>query len=109
MPHKEIIKRSSGASASVRPPRGSARKPRFKSYQTRRTEYQERRSDDQWLIPRLPIELRGHKTAMLGLHVTFIDTDMTNGVVMEKTSPRQAAEAALIGLEANVEEVLVAP
>lgn len=36
-------------------------------------------------------------------------TDMTNGVVMKKTSPRQAAEAALVGLEANMEEVLVAP
>lgn len=24
----------------------------------------------------LPINLRGHKTAVLGLHVTFMDTDM---------------------------------
>ncbi len=24
----------------------------------------------------LPIKLRGHKTAVLGLHVTFMDTDM---------------------------------
>lgn len=42
---------------------------------------------------RLACDLHGHR----------------HGVDMKKTSPRQAAEAALIGLEANVEVVLVAP
>lgn len=55
----------------------------------------------------LRIELRGHNAAVLGLHVSFMDTDMTHGFDMKKTSPRRAAEAALIGLEANKEEVLV--
>lgn len=42
---------------------------------------------------RLACDLHGHR----------------HGVDMKKTTPRQAAEAALIGLEANVEVVLVAP
>ncbi|MBY3503035.1 SDR family oxidoreductase [Rhizobium laguerreae] len=54
----------------------------------------------------LRIELRSQKTAVLGLHVSFMDTDMTHGFDMQKTCPQQAAEAALIGLEANEEEVL---
>jgi NAD(P)-dependent dehydrogenase (short-subunit alcohol dehydrogenase family) len=55
----------------------------------------------------LRIELRGQKTTVLGLHVSFMDTDMTHGFDMKKTNPQQVAEAALIGLEANKEEVLV--
>lgn len=54
----------------------------------------------------LRIELRGQQTAVLGLHVSFMDTDMTHGFDMKKISPQQAAEAALIGLEVNKEEVL---
>ncbi|PKA44672.1 SDR family oxidoreductase (plasmid) [Rhizobium sullae] len=54
----------------------------------------------------LRIELRGQTTAVLGLHVSFMDTDMTHGFDMTKTSPQQVAEAALIGLEADEEEVL---
>jgi NAD(P)-dependent dehydrogenase (short-subunit alcohol dehydrogenase family) len=55
----------------------------------------------------LRIELRGQNTLVLGLHVSFMDTDMTKGFEMKKTSPQQVAEAALIGIEANKEEVLV--
>lgn len=44
---------------------------------------------------------------MLGLHVGFMDTDMTTGFEMKKTNPRQVAEAALTGVEDNKEEVLV--
>jgi NAD(P)-dependent dehydrogenase (short-subunit alcohol dehydrogenase family) len=55
----------------------------------------------------LRIELRGQKTAVLGLHVSFMDTDMTHGFEMKKISPQQVAEAALIGIDANKEEVLV--
>jgi NAD(P)-dependent dehydrogenase (short-subunit alcohol dehydrogenase family) len=55
----------------------------------------------------LRVELRGQKTAVLGLHVSFMDTDMTHGFDMTKISPQQAAGAALFGLEADKEEVLV--
>lgn len=53
------------------------------------------------------IELRRQKTLVLGLHVSFMDTDLTKGFDMKKTSPQKVAEAALIGIEANKEEVLV--
>jgi NAD(P)-dependent dehydrogenase (short-subunit alcohol dehydrogenase family) len=55
----------------------------------------------------LRIELRGQNTAVLGLHVSFMDTDMTNGFDMRKTSPQVVVEAALTGIEADKEEVLV--
>lgn len=54
----------------------------------------------------LRIDLRSQKTLVLGLHVGFMDTDMTKGFEMKKTSPRQVAEAALIGIEDNKEEIL---
>jgi NAD(P)-dependent dehydrogenase (short-subunit alcohol dehydrogenase family) len=54
----------------------------------------------------LRIELRGQSTQVLGLHVGFMDTDMTAGFEMAKTSPRQVASAALAGLEDKLEEVL---
>lgn len=55
----------------------------------------------------LRIDLRSQKTAVLSLHVSFMDTDMTNGFDMTKTSPQQAAQAALIGIEHAEEEILV--
>lgn len=128
MPHKEIIKRSSGASAWVRPPRGRARKPRFKSYQTRRTGYQERRSDFQWLIRRhlcarfLFAAYSASKSAVWGCTNGLASRPQDgsarlacdlhahrHAVDMKKTSPRQGKKAAPIGLEASVEVVLVAP
>jgi NAD(P)-dependent dehydrogenase (short-subunit alcohol dehydrogenase family) len=54
----------------------------------------------------LRIELRNQKTLVLGLHASFMDTDMTQGFEMKKISPRQVAEAGLIGIESNKEEVL---
>lgn len=54
----------------------------------------------------LRIDLRNQKTLVLGLHVGFMDTDMTKGFEMKKLNPRQVAEAALIGIEDNKEEVL---
>ncbi|MEO8048416.1 MAG: SDR family oxidoreductase [Nitrospirota bacterium] len=54
----------------------------------------------------LRIELRKQKTLVLGLHVSFMDTDMTKGYEMKKINPRQVAEAGLIGIEASKEEVL---
>jgi len=55
----------------------------------------------------LRTELRGQKTFVLGLHVGFMDTDMTKGFEMKKTHPRQVAAAGLTGLETGQEEVLV--
>jgi NAD(P)-dependent dehydrogenase (short-subunit alcohol dehydrogenase family) len=55
----------------------------------------------------LRIELRSQQTAVLGLHVSFMDTDMTHGFDMKKTGPTVVAEAALAGIEAGQEEVLV--
>ena len=37
-------------------------------------------------------ELRNQKTLVLGLHVSFMDTDMTKGYEMKKIHPRQVAE-----------------
>ena len=54
----------------------------------------------------LRIELRAQKTLVLGLHVSFMDTEMTKGYEMKKIPARQVAEAALTGIEANKEEVL---
>jgi NAD(P)-dependent dehydrogenase (short-subunit alcohol dehydrogenase family) len=55
----------------------------------------------------LRTELRPQKTFVLGLHVGFMDTDMTKGFEMKKTHPQQVAEAGLRGIESNQEEVLV--
>ena len=54
----------------------------------------------------LRIELRNQKTLVLGLHVSFMDTDMTKGFEMKKINPQRVAEVALIGIEVNKEEVL---
>ncbi len=49
----------------------------------------------------LRIALRAQKTLVIGLHVSFMDTDMTKGYQMKKIPPRQVAEAALTGIEAD--------
>ena len=54
----------------------------------------------------LRMALRGQNTLVQGLHVSFLDTDMTKGFDMKKTSPQQVAQAALAGIEAGQEEVL---
>jgi NAD(P)-dependent dehydrogenase (short-subunit alcohol dehydrogenase family) len=54
----------------------------------------------------LRAEVRAQATHVLGLHVGFMDTDMTAGLDMAKTSPRDVASAALGGLEDRLEEVL---
>ena len=55
----------------------------------------------------LRIDLKKQKTLVVGLHVAFIDTDLTKGFEMKKLSPRDVAQAALDGAEAGKEEVLV--
>jgi NAD(P)-dependent dehydrogenase (short-subunit alcohol dehydrogenase family) len=54
----------------------------------------------------LRIDLRLQKTLVLGLHVGFMDTDLTKGYDMKKVDPRTVAEAGMDGIEANKEEVL---
>jgi NAD(P)-dependent dehydrogenase (short-subunit alcohol dehydrogenase family) len=54
----------------------------------------------------LRLELRDRGTQVLALHVGFMDTDMTKGFDMKKTSPAHVAARTLDALEAGEEEVL---
>lgn len=51
------------------------------------------------------VELRGHGIQTLALHVGFLDTDMTHGFEMRKTSPVDVVRITLDALEAGSEEV----
>ncbi|WP_426511946.1 SDR family oxidoreductase [Dactylosporangium sp. McL0621] len=52
------------------------------------------------------IELAAQGTKVTGLHVGYIDTDMTRGIDAPKTSPQDVARQALDGIEAGAFEVL---
>jgi NAD(P)-dependent dehydrogenase (short-subunit alcohol dehydrogenase family) len=52
-------------------------------------------------------ELRAQGTRVSGLHVGFIDTDLTQGIDAPKLTPAEVARAAWDGVEAGVEEILV--
>jgi NAD(P)-dependent dehydrogenase (short-subunit alcohol dehydrogenase family) len=52
-------------------------------------------------------ELKGHGTQVVGVHVGFVDTDLTHGLEVPKVQPQDVAKAALDGLEADLDEVLV--
>ena len=51
-------------------------------------------------------ELAGQKTQVLGLHMAYVDTDLTRGFNVPKSSPEQIVQHALDGLESGVDEVL---
>jgi NAD(P)-dependent dehydrogenase (short-subunit alcohol dehydrogenase family) len=51
-------------------------------------------------------ELREQGTQVTGLHMGFVDTDMTNGIDMPKATPEDIVRAAFDGLEAGAPEVL---
>jgi short-subunit dehydrogenase len=51
-------------------------------------------------------ELRGQHTQVLGMHVGFVDTDLTKGIDMPKESPGAVADRTFDALEANLSEVL---
>jgi NAD(P)-dependent dehydrogenase (short-subunit alcohol dehydrogenase family) len=51
-------------------------------------------------------ELAGQKTQVLGLHMAYVDTDLTRGLNAPKSSPEEIVQRALDGLEAGVDEVL---
>ena len=51
-------------------------------------------------------ELAGQKTQVLGLHMAYVDTDLTRGFEVEKSSAEVIVQRALDGLEAGADEVL---
>lgn len=51
-------------------------------------------------------ELAGQKTQVLGLHMGYVDTDLTRGFDVPKTSAEDIVQRALDGLEAGADEVL---
>ena len=51
-------------------------------------------------------ELAGQKTQVLGLHMAYVDTDLTRGFDVPKSSPEEIVRRALDGLEAGLDEVL---
>ncbi|TDU28868.1 short-subunit dehydrogenase [Panacagrimonas perspica] len=53
------------------------------------------------------LELAAQKTRVVGVHVGFVDTDLTKGIDSEKVAPRQVAIATYDGLAAGLDEVLV--
>ncbi|MCY1543440.1 putative oxidoreductase EphD [compost metagenome] len=51
-------------------------------------------------------ELRDQGTQVLGLHMGFVDTDLTRGIEAPKSTPEAIVRQALDALEAGDEEVL---
>lgn len=51
-------------------------------------------------------ELRAQHTQVLGMHMGYVDTDMTNGFDVDKASPDDVVRRALDALEAGAEEAL---
>lgn len=51
-------------------------------------------------------ELAPQKTQVLGLHMAYVDTDMTSSFDVPKSSPEDIVRRALDGLEAGQDEVL---
>jgi len=51
-------------------------------------------------------ELAAQKTQVLGLHMAYVDTDLTKGFEVPKSSPEEIVRRTLDGLEAGADEVL---
>jgi NAD(P)-dependent dehydrogenase (short-subunit alcohol dehydrogenase family) len=51
-------------------------------------------------------ELAAQKTQVLGLHMAYVDTDLTRGFEVPKSSAETIVQRALDGLEAGADEVL---
>ena len=51
-------------------------------------------------------ELSAQKTQVLALHMGYVDTDLTRGFDVLKTSPEDIVKRALDGLESGLDEVL---
>jgi NAD(P)-dependent dehydrogenase (short-subunit alcohol dehydrogenase family) len=54
----------------------------------------------------LRLELQPRGIGVTGLHMAYVETDMTSGVDAPKADPRDIAVAALDGIEAGAHEVL---
>jgi NAD(P)-dependent dehydrogenase (short-subunit alcohol dehydrogenase family) len=54
----------------------------------------------------LRIELAAQKTQVLALHMGYVDTDLTRGFDVPKSSPEAIVRQALDGLESGLDEVL---
>ena len=54
----------------------------------------------------LRTELSAQKTQVLGLHMAYVDTDLTRGFDVPKSSAEEIVSRALDGLEAGLDEVL---
>lgn len=52
-------------------------------------------------------ELRAQKTTVMGVHVGFVDTDLTHGIDAPKLSPSLVAVSIVDGIERGDEELLV--
>ncbi len=55
----------------------------------------------------LRIALKEQDTQVLGLHVGFVDTDLTRGIDLPKLAPAEVVARAYEALEAGAQEVLV--
>jgi NAD(P)-dependent dehydrogenase (short-subunit alcohol dehydrogenase family) len=51
-------------------------------------------------------ELAAQKTQVLALHMAYVDTDLTRGFDVPKSSPEEIVKRALDGLESGLDEVL---
>ena len=51
-------------------------------------------------------ELAAQKTQVLGLHMAYVDNDLTRGFEVQKSSAEEIVQRALDGLEAGADEVL---
>lgn len=51
-------------------------------------------------------ELAAQRTQVLALHMAYVDTDLTHGFDVPKSSPELIVERALDGLESGLDEVL---
>lgn len=54
----------------------------------------------------LRFELAGQKTQVVALHMAYVDTDLTRGLDVPKTSPEDIVKLALDGIESGSDEVL---
>jgi NAD(P)-dependent dehydrogenase (short-subunit alcohol dehydrogenase family) len=53
------------------------------------------------------VELKHQGTQVVGVHVGFVDTDLTAGLDLDKIAPTAVADAALDALEAGASEAVV--
>ncbi|WP_431090622.1 SDR family oxidoreductase [Paenibacillus sp. 8b26] len=61
----------------------------------------------QWGVTNaLRLELAAKNVRVAGLHVAFMDTDMTAGIQAPKSSPKDIARTAIDGIEADLYEIV---